>query len=231
MRGRVEAADAFQFVAEKIEARGRGGVEGVDVEQAAAHGVLAGGFADGLGVVAEFVAEFLREFAEIDARAGGEADFPRGQIAGARRGLQQRRERGDDDEPPARAGDGEVFFAVRGERGEDGQPVALALESSRDAGGLRALAGQFGVEQNFREWVAAGGQLLEERNVLGQRVELAGQAGEDERDGRGVPARGLLEECARGRVGHAHKQARRKLLRQKNGLHRRRPENPANRPP
>jgi hypothetical protein len=53
LRDGVEFADVLQFIAEKIKPLGLRGVDRIEIDDAAAHGVGAGGFADGLGVVVE----------------------------------------------------------------------------------------------------------------------------------------------------------------------------------
>ena len=57
----VEAADGFDFVAKKVDTVGKVGIDGVDVDEAAAYGKLAGLLADGFGVVSQFVAEAVDE--------------------------------------------------------------------------------------------------------------------------------------------------------------------------
>ena len=93
LRRRVKHANGLQFIAKKIQARGRGGVEGIHINQPAAHGVLPRRLAQRLAIVAQFVFEPVGQFAEIHARPRREPDFPRRQILRPRRRLQHRRQR------------------------------------------------------------------------------------------------------------------------------------------
>jgi hypothetical protein len=53
LRDRIEGADVLDLVAEEVEPVRLAGGDRIDVDDAAAHGVVAGRFADGLRVVVE----------------------------------------------------------------------------------------------------------------------------------------------------------------------------------
>ncbi len=73
----VVGADFLNFIAEEVEAAGLGGGDGIHVDDAAAGGVVAGGFADGFAIVVEG-AELFEEGLEADGLAAREGDFAGG---------------------------------------------------------------------------------------------------------------------------------------------------------
>ena len=92
----IEGADFFELVAEEIEAIGLGRGHGVDVDDAAADRVVAGGFADGFGIVIER-AELGEEAGERKRGAAGERELAGGESFEGGDVLEQRRGGGEDE--------------------------------------------------------------------------------------------------------------------------------------
>jgi len=97
LRDGIKFADRLDLVAEEIQAVGLVGRDGVDVDDAAADRVVAWGFADGLGVVIEFL-ELLEQALERLRLAAAERQLAGREFLQRRHLLQERGGRGDDDE-------------------------------------------------------------------------------------------------------------------------------------
>ncbi len=123
----VELADVVEFVAEKIEAVGLGRVDRVEVDDAAAHGVGAGGLADGLAVVVEG-AEFFEQGLEGMGLALGEGELVGGVVLESGHALDKGGGRGENEER-GRGGEGAGEGAGGAQPGEHGLTVGGGGES------------------------------------------------------------------------------------------------------
>ncbi len=96
LRGGIEAADGFDFVAEEFDADRALGFGGVDIEDAAAQGVLAGHFDDVGGGVADGV-QVREQVVDVERFAAAQHAGQVGVVVG--RALQDGggRDRSDDD--------------------------------------------------------------------------------------------------------------------------------------
>ena len=101
LRAGIEAADRLDQVADELDADGPDLVGGIDVEDAAAHAVLAV-IVDRILAVVSGLGEQRRERQRIDLRAGAHAERAGDEYRRRGQALQERRRRGDDD--PSRAG-------------------------------------------------------------------------------------------------------------------------------
>ena len=97
LRDGIERADLLEGVAEEIEPAGLVRRDGVDIHDAAAHRVLTGRLAHGLGVVVEGAQQF-EQGGEWLVRAPPQLDLARGEVRRRRHGLEQRGGRGEDEE-------------------------------------------------------------------------------------------------------------------------------------
>ena len=120
LRGGIEFADGIGFVAEEFDAQRTVGFRGVDIEDAAAYGVLAGHFDDVGGVVADGV-EMREQRFEVEGFAATDGAGEIGVVIGGAEPDGGGGDWGDDDSGgaggnfPERGGAFFLKFGVRGE--------------------------------------------------------------------------------------------------------------------
>ena len=146
LRGGIEAANGFDFIAEEFDADGALGFGGVDIEDAAAQGVLAGHFDDVGGGVADGV-QMGEKIFDVEGFAAAEGAGQIGVVVGGAQQDGGGRDRSDHDRRFAGGNlpeSGGAFFLQFGVRGK-------ILERKHVAGG----------QGDDRLGIAGGGEFAE----------------------------------------------------------------------
>ena len=190
----IEGADFLKIVAEEIEPVGLRGGDRVDVDDAAADGVVSGRFADGLGVVVEG-AELLEEAGEGERRAAGEGELAGGERFKGGHRLEEGGRGGDDQKLSVESRElGAGRGAEGAQAGEDGEPVGGGGEGLAHVAGVGLGLGKNQHAQ--RRGAGRGG--MEEGDVFCELLGGLELVGDHEPDRRGAGAHEFGEHGAAG---------------------------------
>ena len=192
----VESTDFLELVAEEIEAVGFVGGDGINVDDATAHGVVAGGFADGLAVIVEGL-EVGEQGLERVGFTAAEDELAAGKVFEGGHVLEDGGGGGADDERGLGGGGGEG--AAHAEAREHGVAIGGGGEGLAY---VAAIGQSLGEQADLgREFLASEGEV--EREVFDELFGVTQFGGDDEPHGGGGAAQGFREHGPAGRGADA----------------------------